>query len=284
MFSGGDIAWSRSSKPKDFRRRKSAVGYNRAAIFGRTPEIKADVKIPRWTIWVGISAVVAIFILWLLTAAPWLKVKDIRIEGVATEETKAEIEKLKGQNILWLSVTSPDRVVTEHQPSIKEIKILRGIPDTLIVKLIEREPSMIWQVNDVWYTVDPTGFVFKEQQINKREDGSLDYPGTTLPVVVDTKLVPVRVKQTIVRPQFITFVKTLQERLPKELNLRVIRGEVGETTFNVTMVTDAGWNVLFDTTRPLEAQMKTLMNVLESKRADIHQYVDVRVRGWVYYK
>lgn len=239
---------------------------------------------PRWIFYAIGAGIVVLFLWWFFTQAPWLKVRDIRIEGNPTEETKVEIEKLRGQNILWLSVTRPEEAIVSQQPSIKEIQILRGIPDTLRVKLIEREPALIWQLGDVWYTVDPTGFVYKEQQIGKKPDGSPDYPGTDLPVIVDTKSVPVKITDTIVRPQFIGFIQNLQERLPKELNLNVVRGEVGETTFNVMVVTDAGWNVLFDTTRTLDAQLKTLTKVLASKRGDIKQYVDIRVRGWVYYK
>lgn len=232
---------------------------------------------------VSIVAVI-LFIIWFFTKAPALAVKTIRIDGNPTEETKAEIEKLRGQNILWLSVTKPEEVIVRHQPSVKELQILRGIPDTLRVKLIERKPTLIWQVGETWYTVDPSGFVFREHSFGKNAEGELNYPGTDLPVVVDTRNVPVKIGDTIVRPHFISMISSLKERLPKEFNLRLIRAEVGETTFNITAVTDAGWNILLDTTRTLDAQLKTLAKVLETKRADIHEYVDVRVRGWVYYK
>ncbi len=224
------------------------------------------------------------FIVWFFTGAPWLRVKDIRIDGNPTEETKTEIEKLRGQNILWLSVTHPEAVVTKKQPSVRQIQILRGIPDTLRVKLIEREPALIWQVGETWYTIDPSGFVYKEEAIAKKEDGLLNYPGTTLPVVVDTKSVPVKVGQTILRPQFIQFVRLLKERLPKEFNLEVVRGEIQETTFSLTIVTNAGWSLLFDTTRSADIQLRTLARVLESRRGEIKEYLDLRVRGWVYYK
>lgn len=225
-----------------------------------------------------------LFLWWFFTQAPWLRVKDIRIEGNATEETKAEINKLMGQNILWLSVTHPEEVILEKQPSIKEIEILRGIPDTLRVKLIERQPAMIWQVGETWYTVDETGFIYKEEQLHKKEDGSLEYPATDLPIVVDTKNLPTKVTTTIVRPQFIGFVRNLKDRLPKDYNVKLVRVEVGETTFSVKAMTDAGWGILFDTTRTLEAQLSTLTKVLAANRNNIKEYVDVRVRGWVYYK
>lgn len=192
--------------------------------------------------------------------------------------------KMSGQNILWLSVTRPEEAILATQPSIKEIEILRGIPDTLRVKLIERQPAMIWQVGDIWYTVDETGFIFKEQQISKKPDGSLDYPDTDLPVVVDTKNIPTKITTTIVRPQFITFVRDLKERLPKDYNVQLVRVEVGETTFSVKAITSAGWGILFDTTRRLDAQLSTLAKVLAVNRDAIKEYVDVRVRGWVYYK
>jgi cell division septal protein FtsQ len=252
--------------------------------FERTPTDKQDIQIPRWVFPAIGAALAVLFLWWFFTQAPWLRVKDIRIEGDATEETKAEIEKLAGQNILWLSVTSPEEVILENQPSIKEIQILRGIPDTLRVKLIERQPAMIWQVGEVWYTLDETGFVYREQAIGKKPDGTMDYPDTDLPVVVDMKHLPVKVAKTIVRPQFIAFINELQDRLPTEYNVRMVRAEVGETTFSTTVITDGGWRVLFDTTRNIDAQLKTLTKVLAAKKPEIKEYVDVRVRGWVYYK
>lgn len=210
--------------------------------------------------------------------------KNIRIDGNATDETVAAIEKLRGKNILWLSVTHPEQEIVKNQPIVKEIQILRGLPDTLRVKLIERESAIIWQVDDRWLTVDPSGFIFREQLLSKKEDGSLEIPGTDLPVVVDTKNLPVKVGDVITRPQFVQFVRQLKERLPKEIGAEMVRAEVGETTFNVTIATNAGWNILFDTTRTLNAQLRTLARVLESKRGDVHEYIDVRVRGWVYYK
>jgi hypothetical protein len=181
-------------------------------------------------------------------------------------------------------MTDPERTIVEHQPSVKQIEILRGIPDTLRVKLIEREPAMIWQVGESWYTVDPAGFIFKEEKLKRKEDGSLETPQTDLPVVVDTKNLPVKIGDSLIRPQFITFVKAAKERLPKEVKTEMVRAEIGESTFNVTVITQEKWTILFDTTRKLEPQMKNLTNVLETKRADIHEYIDLRVRGWVYYK
>ena len=210
--------------------------------------------------------------------------KHIQIEGNPTEESKKEIEKLRGQNILWLSVTRPESEIKQKQPNIKELQILRGIPDTLRVKLVERQPTLIWQVGETWFTLDPYGFIFRKEIIQKNSDNTLVYPGTDLPVVVDTTGLAVGVGQTIIRPEFITFIHGLKDRLPKEFGLKLVRAEVTETTFNVTAVTDAGWNILFDTTRPLDNQLRTLSGVLASKRGEIHQYIDVRVRGWVYYK
>jgi cell division septal protein FtsQ len=265
--------------------RMARLDYRTSNYFARTPKNEpSKLEIPNWLLLVLGIVVVLLFIIWFFTKAPWLRVKDIKIEGEATEETKAEIETLRGDNILWLSVTNPESAILKRQPNIKEIQILRGIPDTLRVKLIERQPSLIWQVNDQWYTLDPYGFAFKVQNLNRREDGSLDLPGTDLPVIVDTKNLGVAVGQTVVRQQFVTFMRDLKDRLPKEVNLTFVRGEIGETSYSTTVVTNAGWNVLFDTTRSLDAQLRTLTKVLETKRNEVHNYIDVRVRGWVYYR
>lgn len=270
--------WRRTSS-----QRVCQVDY-RANYFERTPKDSSELVIPRYAIYLGLALAVVLFLVWFFTAAPWLKVKDIRIDGEVTDESKAEIDKMRGQNILWLSVTKPERVITANQPSIKEIEILRGIPDTLRVRLIEREPAIIWELNGRWLTVDPSGFAFRQQDLNRLTDGGFDYPGTDLPVVVDRAGVQTGVGKYVVRPQFISFTRQLADRLPKEFQLRMIRGEIAETSFAMTVVTDAGWNILFDTTRSLDAQLRTLTQVLESRRGDIKEYIDLRVRGWVYFK
>lgn len=267
------------------RQRVARLDYRTGSYFGRTQKTeKQSLEIPNWLLLLLGVVVLVLFVLWFFTKAPWLMVRDIKIEGEATEETKAQIESLRGDNILWLSVTRPETEILKKQPNIKEIQILRGIPDTLRVKLIERQPSLIWQTNDRWYTLDPYGFVFKEQTLNRKPDGSLELPTTELPVIVDTKNLPTSLGQSVVRPQFVTFLRDLRDRMPKELNLTFVRGEIGETSYSVTVVTNVGWNILIDTTRSLDAQMRTLTKVLETKRNDIRNYLDVRVRGWVYYK
>lgn len=253
--------------------------------FERTPSNKNEaLTIPLWLPKVAAGWLIIGFIIWFFTGSSYFKVKDIKIEGQATPEVKQAIEALRGRNILWLSVTHPDRVIRQKQPSLKQIQILRGIPDTLRVKLIEREPALIWQTGDSWYTVDATGFVFAKSPLNKKEDGSFDLPATDLPVLVDKSNLPVRMASYIIRPSFIVFVNDLRRRLPEEYNLKLVRLEISETIYSLSAVTDAGWSILFHTGRQLEPQLRTLSKVLESKRDEIKEYVDVRVRGWVYYK
>ncbi len=251
--------------------------------FDRTKEIKQGVFIPTWVLPLFFALATLAFLIWFFTSAPWLAVKHITIEGQATSEVIKEINKLKGQNVLWLSITRPETAIIQHQPSIKEIQILRGIPDTLRVKLIERKPALLWQVSNQLYTIDATGFVYKQELLASR-DGTYIYPDTNLAVVTDTKGIPVEIGQTAVRSDFISFIQLLQERLPADYGLKFLRAEINETTFNVSILTDAGWKVMFDTTRKIEPQLKTLKDVLDVKRAEIKEYLDLRVRGWVYYK
>ncbi len=252
--------------------------------FERTPENELGLVVPRSLLVLVASVLFLLFLVWFFTGAPWLRVKYIRIDGQPTVETKAVIDKLKGQNILWLALMRPDKEITNNQPNIKNIQILRGIPDTLIVKLVERQPTLIWQSADHWYTLDPTGFVFNDLILRKKEDGSYEFPATDLPVVVDSRNLAVKIGDIVVTPPFINFVLAVRRRLADEVNLRYVRAEVGDTTFNLSVLTDAGWSVLFDRTRSLDAEFGTLKRVLEQKRNEIHQYVDIRVRGWVYYK
>lgn len=240
--------------------------------------------IPRWMFPAVLAFAGAAAIVWFFTSAPWLQVKHIYVEGEATQDVTAEIEKLRGQNILWLSVTHPDQAIRKKQPSIKQIQILRGIPDTLRVKLIERDPAAVWQTGDKRYTMDANGFAFRVEELQRAENGDLIVKETDLPVIVDNKNLPVALGQNVASGQYIAFIREVKNRLPQEYNLRFVRVEIDETMYNVRIVTDAGWSIHMDTTRQLDPQMRTLSRMLETKRDLIKEYVDVRVRGWVYIK
>jgi len=56
------------------------------------------------------------------------------------------------------------------------------------------------------------------------------------------------------------------------------------STFKITFTTDKKWNIITDSSYSLKNQISALEQVLKNNRADIHEYVDVRVEGVAYIK
>ena len=57
-----------------------------------------------------------------------------------------------------------DRVALEvaNLPAVDSVRVDVRLPDTIVVTVVEREPSMIWAIGDRRYVVDDTGLLFGE--------------------------------------------------------------------------------------------------------------------------
>lgn len=219
-----------------------------------------------------VSACVLVALVWFLFFSPYFQVKNISIEGDASPETKLIIEKLNGRNIFLIGGRRAERDLQRDQSWIKSIKIIRGIPDTVRVRLIERDAAFGWKTGDKTYLIDKEGVVFKEVQENK------------LSLITDNRSVPVKLGDKVVTVDFIDFIESLRQVIPLQTDLKIIGMQVDETTFHLAIVADKGFKVIFDTLRPLQSQLDDFNIFYKEKKDDIHEYVDMRVEGIVYYK
>jgi len=108
-------------------------------------------------------------------------------------------------------------------------------------------------------------------------------PESPLMVVEDLKNVPVNIKQQILTTEFIEFVNFISANLSRRTTLNVRQMVVPETTFEVEVVTNEGWKIIFDTTKSPDTQLNNLTKILKGG-AKPRQYVDLRILDRVYYK
>ena len=83
---------------------------------------------------------------------------------------------------------------------------------------------------------------------------------------------------------FVRFVQDAGQDIPTLIGGRLRYGEIDETTIHVRFVTEWGWAVILDSTRPLAGQLQNLELVIKDHREQIHEYVDLRLKGWAYAK
>jgi len=264
----------KNSRMKDVDYRK----YRAPAVFNVVkPKESREIKIPGAT-WKYLFLILAILgLLYFLFYSSYFKINDVMVEGNLLVPT-AEIEQsvTKGENIFRFNSKSTQAAILQSHPEIADVEVLRGLPNAIKIVVLERDRKMVWQSGGVNYLVSSEGIA------TKKIDNDTD--GKDLPQVVDKQNLPVEQGTTLVSPAFVEFINEINTSFFSTVNIHPTHFEVTETTFMVDLYTDAGFYVKLDTLRSPEKQLSDLKAILVAHRADIHEYVDLRVNGWGYYK
>lgn len=232
-----------------------------------TPEFRVSPLIIKTAIAFGLIVIVV----WVLFASPIFKIKHIQVKGQARPETLSAIKTLNGKNIFLIGSHKSEAAMIRLQPGIKNIKILRGLPDSLIIELVERDPALVWVTQSKSYLIDKDGYVFKESESN-------------LPKIIDGKNLPVALGDRISSTSFITFIRRLYLDLPTYTSLEISDITVPETTFQIEANTKNNIKLKIDTSRNLNDQLADIKYIIDHNRDDVHNLIDVRLSGVAYIK
>lgn len=229
---------------------------------------------PNWrSVFAFLGLAVFTFLIWFLFYSPAFAINNLELRGNANEEVWQILESYKGRNI-WRFPAARERLkLTQLKPEVKQVLIFRGLPHTLKIEILEREPVLIWKTGDKNYLMDKEGVVFR--QIENTEG---------YPVVFDTKNVPVELSQNYATSAFVDFASRLWADFEKETGLKPAYFEVAETTFQLSLQTNEGFKVFFETIRDFKPQLEGLKKVLAEHRDKVKEYVDLRVEGRAYLK
>lgn len=248
--------------------------YANGRVYKATP--KPDPKkmeIPGWVYRLIVFIILIMTVLWFFFASPFFTVKTIQINGQTSPETRATINQLKGKNIFLIGAKKAEDNLTKEAPGIKEIKVLRGIPSTVVVNLVERKPAVVWVTQGKAYLVDKDGYLYKQDS------------DPNLPKINDEKNLPVSIGQRISSTSFISFINDLTDELTQKTSLATDGILIPETTYQIEVVTkNGGPHLKIDTTRDLNSQLEAIKYVLDHNSADAKNYIDVRVPGLAYVK
>ena len=165
---------------------------------------------------------------------------------------------------------------TQQVMSLSQVKTVtfhkQILQHKLEVLVEEHETSLIWQTNGERFLINRAGVVY-----------DLAPADSPLIVVEDLKNVPVNLKQQILTTDFIEFVNFIAANLSRKTSVNVRQMVVPETTFELEVVTNEGWKIIFDTSKSPDTQLTNLANILQSG-AKPREYVDLRILDRVYYK
>jgi cell division septal protein FtsQ len=203
-------------------------------------------------------------------------VKEVIVEGnkmVPADKISSSIPK--NSNILFLNLSKVKKEILKNNSEIENIEIFRGLPDAIKVVVLEYEPKLIWQSGDSSYLISTQGYVAKKIESGETYD---------FPRVIDKKGIPVEIGSGLVSPSFIAFVTNINSQFFEVTNIKPKEFEINQTTFDVNLNTEAGFYVKFNSLRSSAKQLDNLKQVLVAKRDQVHEYVDLRIDGWAYYK
>ncbi|MEK7461210.1 MAG: hypothetical protein AAB647_03295 [Patescibacteria group bacterium] len=213
-------------------------------------------------------------LVWLILWSPVFAIRDVVLAGETTASLENMSNQLLGRNLITLSEGHVYRDFLKAEPSLASLRLTRGFPHQLQIHFERRHPALIWIVGETRWAVDEEGIVFPYDSVT----------GDGRPPVIDRRAQPAAAGQKIVTADFVRFVQDAGQDIPTLIGGRLRYGEIDETTIHVRFVTEWGWAVILDSTRPLAGQLQNLELVIKDHREQIHEYVDLRLKGWAYLK
>jgi cell division septal protein FtsQ len=210
------------------------------------------------------------------------EITSVTVDAPVGQQSSIQTEVLKlvhgsiGQgNLLTINPSSLQSDLQQENPSIKTVDVRRQWLHGLVVTVTINNPGLGWSSNNERYLLDMDGTVI----------GPLP-TGSTLAVVTDDSNLPVSVGEQVVPPDFITFVQQLVPQLTA-MGIGTQGLDVVQTTYDLTVTTNKGYKLIFDTTREASAEisdLKAVEAVLVSQNKTPSQYIDLRIAGKAYYQ
>lgn len=187
---------------------------------------------------------------------------------------KKKLLNLEFNNILFFKSQEAKSLLLKKYPRLSSIEIKRKFPDTLEIKVQEREGVIVWDIGDKRYLIDEEGVAFSEC-----------LGESNLPKVVDSKKLPIDLNSQIINSDFINFVLQLLEKLPKE-NIAINSVTISESIYDIEIGTQKGYKIYFDIRRSLDSQINKLRTLLEKIGGEVNyiQYIDLRIENKVFYR
>ncbi|MFA6532103.1 MAG: FtsQ-type POTRA domain-containing protein [Patescibacteria group bacterium] len=207
------------------------------------------------------------------------KISEVIVEGgnLLPSETIASTVP-RGLNIFRLHAAKLKQDLLIQFPEINDLEIYRGIPNAIKIVVQEKDARVLWQSGENKYIINSNG-----EAIRKVAAGDESKIGTP-PLIIDKKNITAEPGLILVSPNFVSFITNVYSQFFDATNIKPTFFEVEETTFDVVLHTEAGFYVKLNTMRSSKKQLDNLKKVLVEKRGDVHEYVDLRIDGWAYYK
>jgi cell division septal protein FtsQ len=249
----------------------------------------------------GTSFGLIFLVFYIVIFSPVFRIRKITIiENQRTDSSnliQAAHKSLEGQigyifpkdNLIFFNQELISQELKSKNVAIDQVEISVDFPAALVIKIKEKERKLIWQNQQRYFEVDKSGIIFNQLDINE-VNSILASPDSKKTVINDENLsISFKIGDRAAEQSFIDFSIQLPETLEKYTTLTIKQIVTpNPATREIHLYTERGWLIKLDTSRDIIHEIKVLNKVIQEKltseQLEKIAYLDLRVKGRVYYK
>lgn len=257
---------------------------------------KRESKFSRFLFWLLLLVFLGICV-YILLFSPYLEIEAITVEG-NQDISSQEIENWAGhalegkyynilpkKNFFLADKKNIKSVLESHFDRLEVAAVEKKFPKIITIVVTERKPEVAWCSAGVCYFADKNGLVYGGASGTEEELES----GHFL-TIVDESAIPVEIGKTKLDPDYIGYIETADNMLRNDLKLD-LAGDYhtpGMASGEISVITSEGWTLKLSSELSAEEAKKITQTLFENELNDEVRknldYLDLRVRGKVYYK
>lgn len=178
------------------------------------------------------------------------------------------------ENIFLYPVSEKVIEIQKKYPEIAEIRILRGLPSSLNVVILEYQPVLVWERNGKLGLVNDQGIFFYSKSDIK--------PNTKIPRVIEMVQSDLKIGDKIATSTFVKFVQDFSVEMQSIKGLTFDHVELGAASFDALIKTKENIDIYVSSDDDLTRQISYLRDILEKRRDKVTKKIDIRIARWAY--
>lgn len=203
-----------------------------------------------WRLLSGIIFILSLAMIFVFSGFSTFEVSAITLEGAQrlAGETILSTVSLSGTSIISINPDEVENRVLEDFPSLKEAHVTTGLPASVTIQVVERQPVILWQQEDISLWIDAEGITFPvrgEAEVALTVIANGEPPAVELAeeTAEDDEIINLSllVKPTYPQttPEFVKGVLSLKDYLPENSSLQY------DPQFGLGWQDPNGWLVYF---------------------------------------
>jgi hypothetical protein len=222
----------------------------------RLPSIHFSTAQIKWrmlSLLLGMLLATAIYLAWSLPEFQAAPAQVIGNQNISADEIRAVVGS-SGQLIFTVVPAELELRLRQNFPELLAVHTRASLPNSLVVTVRERTPTILWEQGDGYTWIDDTGVAFRPrggaQDLIKVEAAASPPPG--LPAATDS-LSPAR----FVSPDMVAAIKILAEQVPSGGSL------VYDSRYGLGWNDPHGWQAFFGSgSREMPARLSVYQALL----------------------